>query len=44
MRIDFGLVGFLEFAAYAVIFGFFWRLAAAKFHDRPIGQAMAYIF
>lgn len=44
MRLDFSAIGFLEFACYAVIFGFFWRTLAAKFHDHPVGQAMAYIY
>jgi hypothetical protein len=27
-----------------IIFGFLWRTLAAKFADRPIGQAMAVIY
>lgn len=44
MRIDFSVVGFVEFAAYAVIFGFFWRTIAAKCHNRAVGQAMAFVY
>lgn len=34
----------LIIAASVVIFGFLWRMAAAKWADRPIGQAMATIY
>jgi hypothetical protein len=44
MRIDFSVLGFLEFACYAIIFGFLWRMAAAHLSDRPLGKAMATIY
>lgn len=31
-------------ALMLVIIGFFWRTTAAKLADRPIGQAMAFIY
>lgn len=36
-------LSFLIVGAYVVIFSFLWRMAAAKFADRPLGQAMATI-
>ena len=44
MGLSVSTLGFLTFACYAIIFGFMWRSAAAHYHDRPIGQAMAFIF
>lgn len=37
-------LNFVIFAAFLVIFGFMWRALAAKMSERPVGQAMAYIF
>ena len=39
-----GTLGFLATAAQIVIFGFLWRMLAAKLSDRPLGQAMAFIY
>ena len=36
-------LSFLIVGAYVVIFAFLWRMAAAKWADRPLGQAMATI-
>jgi hypothetical protein len=36
-------LSFLIVGAYVVIFSFLWRMAAAKWADRPVGQAMATI-
>jgi hypothetical protein len=36
-------LSFLIVGAYVVIFSFLWRMAAAKWADRPLGQAMATI-
>lgn len=44
MRIDFGVIGFLEFLAYLIIAGFLLRSLAAWQHDSPIGKALAYIY
>lgn len=37
-------VTFLTFAAFLVIFGFFWRTLSARWADNKVGQAMAYIY
>lgn len=46
MRLEFSVIGFVEFACYAIIFGFFWRIAAAHLanNDNSVGKAMAFIF
>lgn len=44
MRIHVSPVEFLTVACYLVIFGFFWRSLASRWSDRPVGQAMAYIY
>lgn len=36
----FGLVSFLN----VIIFGFFWRYLAMRWHNTPAGQAMAFIY
>lgn len=36
-------LSFLIVGAYVVIFSFLWRMAAARWADRPVGQAMATI-
>lgn len=36
-------LGFLIVAAYVVILQFFWRLAMARWADRPIGKALAFL-
>ena len=38
-----GLFEFLVWCAYAVLFNFMARQLAAKFADRPIGDAIAYV-
>lgn len=43
MHVHASALDFLIFAAMTVIFGFIWRLMAAKWADRPMGKAMAYI-
>lgn len=37
-------LNFVILAAMLIIFGFLWRALAAKWSERPVGQAMAYIF
>lgn len=44
MHVHVSPVEFVTFAAYLVIFGFAWRSLALRWADKPIGQAMAYIF
>ena len=35
---------FLKVAAYIIIFGYLWRVAASRMADRPIGKAMGTIY
>jgi len=44
MHLMIGLPEFLAVAAYLLIFGFLWRTLSAKLSDKPIGQAMAFIY
>lgn len=44
MHVHVSPVEFVQFAAFAVIFGFAWRTIAAKNADNQLGQAMAYIY
>lgn len=44
MRFDASFLGFCVFAAYAIIFGFLWRMAAARWSNNSVGKAMAVIF
>lgn len=44
MRIDFSVIGFLEFLCYYILANFFLRWAAAHFHDRSFGKALGYLF
>jgi hypothetical protein len=44
MHVHISAVEFLQFAAFAVIFGFLWRSLAARWSDNSVGQAMAFIF
>jgi hypothetical protein len=44
MRIDFSVIGFLEFLCYYVLAAFFLRYLATRFHDRPVGKALGYLF
>lgn len=44
MHVHVSPVEFLAIACYLVIFGFLWRTLAARLADKPIGQAMAYIY
>lgn len=37
-------VEFLVTAAFIVIFGFLWRSLSAKWADKPVGKAMAFIY
>lgn len=37
-------LNFLIVSAYIIIFGFMWRALAARWADKPIGQAMAYAY
>lgn len=43
-----GFPGFMAFAAYAIVFGLFWRLAAytlaQRNPDNAIAKAMLFIF
>ena len=44
MHVHFGVADFLVFAAYIVIFGFFWRTLAGLNHNNALGQGMAFVF
>jgi hypothetical protein len=44
MHFHIGLPDFLTTAAYVIIFGFLWRMAAAKMSNTSLGQAMAVIY
>lgn len=44
MRIDFSVIGFVEFLAYLAIAGFFLRFIAARYHDRAIGKAVGFLY
>lgn len=48
MRLEFSVIGALEFLCYLAIVGFFWREAAsllcARNPDSAIGKAMAFIY
>lgn len=44
MEFHASVIGIFQFALYAIIFGFFWRLATTKLVDTPFGKAMAFIY
>lgn len=44
MHLHIGTVDFVPLAMFLIIFGFLWRSLSAHLADRPIGQAMAYIY
>lgn len=44
MVVNISAVNFMVTAAYLVIFGFLWRSLAAKWSEKPLGKAMAYIY
>lgn len=44
MHFHIGTVDFVPLVMFIIIFGFLWRSLAAKWADKPIGQAMAYIY
>lgn len=44
MHVHVSPVEFLSVALYLVIFGFLWRTLAARWSEKPIGQAMAFIY
>jgi hypothetical protein len=44
MHIHIGAMDFFITAAYIIIFAYIWRAISSYFADRPIGQAMAFIF
>lgn len=43
MNLNIGLLGFLTFAAYAIIFGFISRLISSRYPDSNISKAFAFI-
>lgn len=44
MHVHISPVEFLTVSMFIIIFGFLWRALAAKWSDKPIGQAMAFIY
>lgn len=44
MHVHVSPVEFLTTACYLVIFGFLWRSLSARWSEKPIGQAMAFIY
>jgi hypothetical protein len=44
MHIHVGALDFFITAAYIIIFAYIWRAISSYWADRPIGQAMAFIF
>ena len=44
MHVHVSPVEFLTTACFIVLFGFFWRSLSARWSDKPIGQAMAFIY
>jgi len=44
MTIHVSPVEFLTTACYVIIFGFMWRTLAARWSERPVGQAMAWLY
>lgn len=44
MHIHVGALDFFITAAYVIILAYLWRAISSYWADRPIGQAMAFIF
>jgi hypothetical protein len=44
MNLNIGLLGFLTFAAYLIIFGFMARAISARYPDSTASKAIAYIY
>lgn len=48
MRLDFSVIGFVEFTCYMIIFGFMWRALATRIlannPNNPVAKAMGFIF
>lgn len=44
MHIHIGVLFGLSVFANVLIFGFFWRFLAMKYHNTPLGQAMAFVY
>ncbi|MGW1743869.1 hypothetical protein ACWCPQ_34310 [Nocardia sp. NPDC001965] len=43
MKLNIGLLGFLTFACYAIIFGFLQRTITSRYPDSQVSKALAYI-
>lgn len=43
-HVHLGAIDALKIFASVIIVGFFWRLASMYFKDKPIGQAMAFVY
>ena len=44
MHVHIGLLHVLTVFASVIVVGFFWRLAASRYSDTAIGQAMAFVY
>lgn len=44
MHIHLGVLSALVVFANVIVIGFFWRFLAMKYHNSPLGQAMAFIY
>lgn len=44
MHLHAGVLEGLNIWLAVLVFGFFWRYLSMKWHDKPIGQAMAFIY
>jgi len=44
LHVHVGTPEFLAALSYMIIAGFLWRSLAAHWSDKPIGQAMAFIY
>lgn len=44
MQVHVGLPQFLVFVAYLIIAGFFLRVLAARYSERPLGKALSFIY
>ena len=44
MHIHIGVQQAIVTFATVLVAGFFWRVAAAKWHDTSVGRAMAFIY
>ena len=44
MLVQPSVINGLTIVSFVMVFGFLWRTASGKLADKPIGQAMAFIY